>query len=119
MDIADGDTTYFYLFPGKKLFVKRLMGKIHLIKGNHDKEKLSVYSKYFDDIRGTHQVGGMILSHIPIHPESLGRWNWNVHGHLHCNRVKLDGVPDPRYKCVCMEQINYTPVSLEELGRMT
>jgi signal peptidase I len=27
MDIADGDTTYFYLFPGKKLFVKRLMGK--------------------------------------------------------------------------------------------
>jgi signal peptidase I len=27
MDIADADTTYFYLFPGKKLFVKRLMGK--------------------------------------------------------------------------------------------
>ncbi len=27
MDIADGDTTYFYLFPGKKLFVKRLIGK--------------------------------------------------------------------------------------------
>lgn len=27
MDIVDGDTTYFYLFPGKKLYVKRLMGK--------------------------------------------------------------------------------------------
>lgn len=27
MDIADANTTYFYLFPGKKLFVKRLMGK--------------------------------------------------------------------------------------------
>ncbi|MBM3184251.1 MAG: signal peptidase I, partial [Chlamydiae bacterium] len=27
MDIADSDTTYFYLFPGKKLFVKRLIGK--------------------------------------------------------------------------------------------
>ncbi len=27
MDIADADTTYFYLFPGKKLFVKRLIGK--------------------------------------------------------------------------------------------
>lgn len=27
MDIADGDTTYFYIFPGKKLFVKRLLGK--------------------------------------------------------------------------------------------
>lgn len=27
MDIPDSDTVYFYLFPGKKLFVKRLMGK--------------------------------------------------------------------------------------------
>ncbi len=27
MDIEDGDTMYFYLFPGKKQFVKRLIGK--------------------------------------------------------------------------------------------
>lgn len=27
MDIEDADTTYFYLFPGKKLFVKRLIAK--------------------------------------------------------------------------------------------
>lgn len=27
MDIADADTTYFYLFPGKKLYVKRLIAK--------------------------------------------------------------------------------------------
>jgi signal peptidase I len=27
MDIADSDTTYFYLFPGKKQLVKRLIGK--------------------------------------------------------------------------------------------
>jgi signal peptidase I len=27
MDIEDVDTTYFYLFPGKKQFVKRLIGK--------------------------------------------------------------------------------------------
>ncbi|MCB1084669.1 MAG: signal peptidase I [Chlamydiia bacterium] len=27
MDIADVDTLYFYIFPGKKQFVKRLMGK--------------------------------------------------------------------------------------------
>ncbi len=27
MDIADNDTVYFYLFPGKKQFVKRLIGK--------------------------------------------------------------------------------------------
>jgi len=27
MDIADADTRYFYLFPGKKQFVKRMIGK--------------------------------------------------------------------------------------------
>ena len=27
MDMEDADTTYFYLFPGKKLFVKRLIAK--------------------------------------------------------------------------------------------
>ena len=27
MDIADSDTVYFYLFPGKKQFVKRLIAK--------------------------------------------------------------------------------------------
>ncbi len=27
MDFADSDTVYFYLFPGKKLLVKRLLGK--------------------------------------------------------------------------------------------
>lgn len=27
MDIANPDTTYFYLFPGKKLLIKRLIGK--------------------------------------------------------------------------------------------
>ncbi len=27
MDIADADTRYFYIFPGKKQFVKRLLGK--------------------------------------------------------------------------------------------
>ncbi|WP_420420800.1 signal peptidase I [Simkania sp.] len=27
MDVADNDTMYFYLFPGKKQFIKRLIGK--------------------------------------------------------------------------------------------
>lgn len=27
MDVADSDTVYFYLFPGKKQFIKRLIGK--------------------------------------------------------------------------------------------
>lgn len=103
----------------------RLNGEKVLIKGNHDKEKLALYTPYFKDVRGTHQFDGMILSHIPIHPNSLARWGTNVHGHLHSNVVTKETYwagletphvePDLRYFCVSVEQINYTPISLEDL----
>ena len=103
--------------------VARLNGEKILIKGNHDQEKLTEYQKYFKDVRGSHQFSGLLFTHIPVHPDSLGRWGTNVHGHLHTNQVMLPGRPasiyssirvDPRYYCVCMEQINYTPITLEE-----
>ena len=59
----------------------------------------------------------MVLSHVPIHPESLGRWGANVHGHLHHFRVMKGGQIDPNYISVCMEQINYTPISLEDVKK--
>ena len=34
----------------------------------------------------------------------------NVHGHIHSNPS-----PEGPYKCVCVEQINYTPVNIEDL----
>jgi len=106
--------------------MSRLNGKKILIKGNHDKDKLSKYMLYFDDVRGSHQFDGLLLTHIPVHPNSLGRWPTNVHGHTHSNVVTRDVVVDTdtgdtktivdsRYFCVSVEQINYTPISLEEL----
>ena len=98
----------------------RMNGEKVLIKGNHDLAKPEQYLQYFKDIRAVHQFDGMILSHIPIHPESLGRWGVNIHGHLHANRVlmPLSKIPDKRYICVCMEQLDdYTPVSLEEIKK--
>lgn len=109
-----GDVTmsnkYMYL-------LSRMNGEKILIKGNHDVLKLSQYEPYFKDVRGTHQLSGVILSHIPIHPESLSRWKLNVHGHLHSYRVKDQyGKPDPRYYNVSMECLkDYTPVSLEQI----
>ena len=91
----------------------RLKGEKVLIKGNHDQEKLTEYQKYFKDVRGSHQFDGLILSHIPIHLDSLGRWGANIHGHLHTNQVMIDGMWDARYLNVSMEQIAYTPISLE------
>jgi len=86
----------------------RLHGKKVLIKGNHDNLKLSQYSKYFYDVRAYHVLDRILLSHIPIHPESLGRYRGNVHGHLHAN--KLD---DPRYLCVSVEHTDYKPIDFE------
>jgi calcineurin-like phosphoesterase family protein len=101
----------------------RMNGEKVLIKGNHDLANASQYLQYFKDIRGSHQFDGMILTHIPIHPESLARWGLNVHGHLHNNVVMIRGFadkpiePDPRYFNVSMERINFTPISLEEVKK--
>lgn len=90
----------------------RLNGRKILIKGNHDIFKLKDYVQHFDDIRAykVMPAHGIICSHIPIHPESLARWKVNIHGHLHSNTL-----PDKRYFSVCVEQINYTPISFDEI----
>lgn len=86
----------------------RLNGTKILIKGNHDNFKLSQYAQFFKDIRATHVLDKLILSHVPIHPYSLDRWQGNLHGHLHSNKID-----DPRYMNVCVEHINYTPISFD------
>jgi len=73
-------------------------------------------------------INGMILSHIPVHEASLGRFGTNIHGHLHASRVKqARGVDaktgnvlysketDPRYHCVCVEQTDFAPILLEDV----
>lgn len=94
----------------------RLNGDKVLIRGNHDIFPDAEYSKYFRSLRGYHVLNGMILSHIPIHEESLGRFGVNIHGHLHANRVIKDGVIDPRYHCVCVEQTpDFAPILFEDV----
>jgi calcineurin-like phosphoesterase family protein len=106
----------------------RLNGDKVLIKGNHDIFRLDEYTQYFRDIRGYHVMNGMILSHIPMHEESLARFGTNIHGHLHYNRVKkMRGYDvktmtalysdeiDPRYHCVCVEHTEYRPILFEDV----
>ena len=90
----------------------RLNGKKVLIRGNHDIFKLEEYARYFEDIRGCKVLSkeGIIMTHIPVHTSQLERWKANVHGHLHSN--VLD---DPRYINVCVEQIGFKPISLDEI----
>lgn len=100
----------------------RLNGDKVLIRGNHDIFRDDEYREYFRELRAYHVMNGMILSHIPIHPESLGRFGVNIHGHLHASRVKMEpvgkyGIPviDTRYHCVCVEQTDYTPILFEDV----
>ena len=94
----------------------RLNGDKVLIRGNHDIFKDEDYSKYFRSLRGYHVMNGMILSHIPIHEESLGRFGVNIHGHLHANRVMRNGAVDVRYHSVCVEQNpDFAPILFEDV----
>ena len=102
----------------------RLNGDKVLIRGNHDIFPDDEYRRYFRELRAYHVMNGMILSHIPIHPESLGRFGTNIHGHLHSGRVMKSGpaageyvkqVVDPRYHCVCVEQTDFKPILFEDV----
>jgi calcineurin-like phosphoesterase family protein len=108
--------------------LSRLNGDKVLIRGNHDIFRDDEYRQYFRELRAYHVLNGMILSHIPVHEASLGRFGTNIHGHLHANRVrKARGVDaktgtvlysteiDPRYHCVCVEQTDFRPILLEDV----
>ena len=118
--------------------LSRLNGDKILIRGNHDIFKDEDYTPYFRSLRAYHVMNGMILSHIPIHEESLGRFGVNIHGHTHANRVMRTvdrgefnnddiynqgrWVPnmvreiDTRYHCVCVEQTpDFAPILFEDV----
>jgi calcineurin-like phosphoesterase family protein len=87
----------------------RLNGDKVLIKGNHDIFRLDEYTPFFRDIRAYHIMNNIVFSHIPIHPDSKGRFSGNIHGHLHSNKMN-----DPWYLCVCVEQTDFKPITLED-----
>lgn len=105
----------------------RLNGDKVLIRGNHDIFRDDEYRQYFRELRAYHVMNGLILSHIPVHEASLGRFGCNIHGHLHASRVKrargvnaktgevLYGTEiDPRYWCACVEQTDFAPILFED-----
>ena len=115
--VTHSDTVYFlgdvvWFRHGLKV-IRELNGRKILVPGNHDRH-WDLYSYAFQEVRGDFHYPkgkGAFLSHVPIHPDCVDRFGLNVHGHLH----DAQDLGDPRYICVSMECINYTPVDLDQL----
>lgn len=102
--------------------LKRLNGKKHFIKGNHDKEsflntitenKLVEEVNYYQEINDNGRR--VILFHYPIED-----WNGQYHGsyhlfgHIHNNKNNYYRIIKNRFN-VSIETVNYEPQTLDEI----
>lgn len=103
--------------------LKALNGHKRLIRGNHDIFKTKEYLEFFDEIYGMRYFDNIMFTHIPLHPQCLGWYAANVHGHVHTGtdlppvkKVYKDGsmVVQP-YINITVEHTDYRPLSLEEI----
>ena len=92
----------------------KMNGKLYLAPGNHDNVPDLVREGRFRDVRLWYRftVEGkkLLACHTPLHEIDLIRCTINVHGHLHEKNMN-----DPRYINVCVEQLGYQPIHLEDL----
>lgn len=84
---------------------KELNGHKRLVMGNHDIHGVELYGLYFEKIYGAFGYKECSLTHIPIHPQQLTRYKYNLHGHLHSKTVE-----DKRYFNCSVEKIGMTPI---------
>lgn len=126
--VKPGDKVYHLgdvFFGDKESFIKkwkRLNGQKRLILGNHDDAKFFARHELVAkiDVWRMFPEFGMVLTHIPVHDSTLyeGRFRnfggtvLNVHGHIHQNPS-----PTPQHFCASVEQIDYTPIHIEEIRR--
>jgi calcineurin-like phosphoesterase family protein len=96
--------------------LSRLQGHKRLVLGNHDFPHMRLYAPYFEKIYASRLLDQMLMTHIPVHPLSLGKAIANVHGHVHKNVP--DGHFGKQYINVSVEVIDYTPVALEDLKKL-
>lgn len=103
--------------------IDRMNGVKHLIGGNHDKLRavMQEYQKYFVSIEAYREFGHSrdICSHYPVHTHQLEeRYKFNVHGHMHDKLIlHVDGLPDPRYINVCLDNRDLYPTSWEQINQ--
>jgi calcineurin-like phosphoesterase family protein len=112
-----GDVTMKY-GDDFRLLMDRLPGRKRLYLGNHDRLKGTNLAKFFQkvDLWRLFKDHGFMISHLPIHPGSFRKAQFNVHGHLHYNKViDENGKEDLRYINVSVEHTNFAPVHLDAI----
>jgi len=107
-----------FLTPDSVERLKKYKFQKVLIIGNHEFDHgvtLPMLMEAFDEVHASFRLGRYWLTHIPMHPETLGG-RYNIHGHIH-NRSKLDR--DTRYINVSMEATGYRLITLNEIDNDT
>jgi calcineurin-like phosphoesterase family protein len=123
--VKDNDIIYHlgdFTFGGKdkiELVSKQLKGKKRLILGNHDYDAKDYVSHFetvssFIEFKKKYFSVPLFLTHFPMHEVSFydrkGGGGYNLHGHIHEKKIENN-----RYINVCVEHINYTPISIEDI----
>ena len=116
--VKENDIVYHlgdFSFGGKdnvEKFLKKLNGKIILVKGNHDRcsnghlRRIGFYEVYDRPIVIDNKI---ILSHEPLEVPPKEPYI-NIYGHVHDGSSYEDYTPNTA--CVCVERINYEPIPL-------
>lgn len=108
-DVCLGTNSFDHLFD-----ISCRVEHLHICLGNHDQERkgspsLRQYMAMCKSIFGMKKYKNAWFTHAPLHPCEL-RGKINIHGHVHSRSIE-----DPRYFNVCCENIDYTPINVEDI----
>ena len=126
-----GDVTMARKNQDREAFIKlirSLNGHKRLIMGNHDQFHVKTYlDAGFEKVMAMNRLDRTLwLTHVPVHPSSMGSAIANIHGHTHANpdytpilQVNDKGtVLCKPYINVCVEKTNYQPIHLEKVKQL-
>ncbi len=121
--VAPGDTVYhlgdfcFHNEASAETYRKRLNGKIHFIRGNHDKHTLRDHAGLFASVSDIREIEighrRIVLCHYPMR-EWHGAWHgaWHLFGHVH---GRLDHQPLGFSLDVGVDSHDFRPWSVAEI----
>jgi calcineurin-like phosphoesterase family protein len=94
------------------LLLRRLNGRKRLLLGNHDNGKNRHLQENFQKIAMWRMFPefNCVLTHVPILIPEFGKYEYNIHGHIHQN-----GSPTDHHINVSCEAVKYIPQNIETL----